>query len=68
MLGYIERLNAEFQWFTVLYGIKCCFLVIITYQCVIVNKKMHKIPYHRVNHWDEACSPFCPVKVFVCTK
>ena len=60
---YIEGLKGEFLWFTMLYGMQCAFLVIITHEqheCVIINKKVHKIPYHTVNHFNEACNPFLP--------
>ena len=64
--GLIEGLKAEFQGFTMLYEIECSFLVIIAQECastsdlIIINKKMHKISYHTVNHWKEACTPFLP--------
>ena len=36
-------------------------LVIISHKCIIVTKKLHKIPYHMVNHWNEATNIFYPI-------
>ena len=36
------------------------FLVIITHECVIIIKKLHEIPYHTVNTWNEVVNTFLP--------
>ena len=62
---FIDGLNAEFQWFAVLYGIECSFLVVITqdeYECVIAIK-LYEIPYHTANNCNEACNTFLPHKI-----
>ena len=32
----------------------------ITHECVMITKKLHEIPYHTVNTWNEVVNPFLP--------
>ena len=28
--------------------------LMVTHECFIITQKLHKIPYHMVNHWNKA--------------
>ena len=32
----------------------------VQHKCVITIKKLHEIPYHTVNTWNEVVNPFLP--------
>ena len=37
-------------------------MIIIAHSCVIIIKKVHEIPYHTVNTWNEVVNPFLPLE------
>ena len=59
-----EGLKTDFQGFSCVIWNECIFLLIMTHecaaQCVIITQKLHEIPYHTVNHWNELFNPFLP--------
>ena len=56
LFSYWQKVGDKFNCF----GDNNMSMSVIVQESVIITTKLHEIPYHMINHWNNALNPFLP--------